>query len=446
MLAHPIVLEFIKAYDIVVNFKNLVTKSLPNNTDSEETLLTSLYEKLSKLDSLSFDNDSLVTPQIVNMTTSIDQTLHEIQFVFTTLVDEYISSKYDSLEKEQQLIHLRQQLRPSRSGSMIQMKKQADHEQEQRIQLKVLEQQQNGIKESEMLIKEKEQALSHKEKEITNLEIKLRQKEKFLNEKLRQIEYEETKFMKEKSDFELKQTDAGSTKSNTPFTPAPSINTGFFYPVLSNVEEKPNIKSESLNTINSSRLNNTVATSEEVNHKLTHMKEIYEESERKHSKEIQFYQRQVVQLKQEVQSLKEIINQLRKELEHQFDNAGRRLSAASNKSASRYMDLVNQIDNLHKKEDKQSINLPYINQTNQTTKMEFETFYQQEEQQQQSLPRPSHQRQTEKLEALYSSEPSIMFTRLDAERNVKRLRRAITRGFLKDQVYEVCIYLEYFFW
>jgi len=34
-------------------------------------------------------------------------------------------------------------------------------------------------------------------------------------------------------------------------------------------------------------------------------------------------------------------------------------------------------------------------------------------------------------------ESSIMFTRLDAERNTKRLRRAITRGFLTDQVFEV---------
>ena len=33
--------------------------------------------------------------------------------------------------------------------------------------------------------------------------------------------------------------------------------------------------------------------------------------------------------------------------------------------------------------------------------------------------------------------PSIMFTRLDAERNEKRLRRALTRGFLNDITFEV---------
>ena len=33
--------------------------------------------------------------------------------------------------------------------------------------------------------------------------------------------------------------------------------------------------------------------------------------------------------------------------------------------------------------------------------------------------------------------PCIMFTRLDAERNIKRMKKAIARGFLNEQSYEV---------
>ena len=306
MLAHPIVIEFIKTYDIITNFKNLITKSLPDNTESGESFLPSLYEKLSQIRVVTFENESLVTPQIVNMTTNVDETLHEIHFVFTKLVDEFIASKFDLIEKDQQLMHLRQQLRPIRSGSLSNMKKAVDFENDQRIQIKVLEQQQNGIKESEMLIKEKEQMLNQKEKEISNLELKLKQKEKFIGEKMKQIEYEETRFIKDKSDFELKRMDTNKSAKQTPitpFTPAPSINQSF-YPNLSNLEEKsianinalnPETQNSNvlLNTINSSRLNNAAAANEEMNQKLNKMKDSYEELEKQFNKETHSYQKEI---------------------------------------------------------------------------------------------------------------------------------------------------------
>ncbi len=151
--------------------------------------------------------------------------------------------------------------------------------------------------------------LKEKEKEITQMEMKLKSKEKFLSEKLKQIEYEETKFIKEKSDFELKRIDLEKSAKQTPmpYTPAPSINTSFL-PNLSNLEEKSvsslnaatkqDLNSTvngniSLSTINSSRLNNTAAANEEMNQKYNRMKENYDELEKQFGRETQSYQKQI---------------------------------------------------------------------------------------------------------------------------------------------------------
>jgi len=109
------VTEYIKTYDIIANFKNLITKSLPNNTsESDESFLVHLYDKLNQMQMIDFDNEALVTPQIVDMTTSIDSTLNEIQIIFNRVIDEFITLRYDLIERDQQLSHLKQQLRPIR--------------------------------------------------------------------------------------------------------------------------------------------------------------------------------------------------------------------------------------------------------------------------------------------------------------------------------------------
>jgi hypothetical protein len=282
---------------------------LPNNlNDSNENFLLSLYEKIESINMIHFDEQAQVTPQIVNMTTIVDKTLDEIQITFSKLVEELINSRIDLLDKDTQLMALRQQLRPSRSGSLSQMKKYSplnesfDNEQ-QKLQLKILEQQQNGLKESELLIKEKESMLKEKEKEISNLENKLKQKEKYLSEKMKQLEYEETKFIKEKSDYEIKKIEMDNNLNKSPkqtpmpFTPAPSINPNFYHQT-SNLDEKSNkanaVRAEgSLNTINASRLNNSVAANEEMNIKLNKMKENYEELDKKYRKETESYQKQI---------------------------------------------------------------------------------------------------------------------------------------------------------
>jgi hypothetical protein len=145
-------------------------------------------------------------------------------------------------------------------------------------------------------------------------------------------------------------------------------------------------------------------------------------------------------MKKEITGLTELINNLKKELEYQYglahsgSSSGKRLTLTSTKS-SHYAELMTQIEGIKTSESRHSVNLPHINQAtskNQTNQTESQVP---EKEIQPSLKPIVYK--TEKIEALYSAEPSIMFTRLDAERNTKRLRRAITRGYLTDQIYEV---------
>lgn len=140
-------------------------------------------------------------------------------------------------------------------------------------------------------------------------------------------------------------------------------------------------------------------------------------------------------MKQEINGLTELINNLKKELEYQFglahsgSSSGKRLTLTSTKS-SHYAELMTQIEGIKTSESRHSVNLPHINQATNHNEPQIS------EKESQPILKPLVYK-TDKIEALYSAEPSIMFTRLDAERNTKRLRRAITRGFLTDKVYEV---------
>ena len=146
-------------------------------------------------------------------------------------------------------------------------------------------------------------------------------------------------------------------------------------------------------------------------------------------------------MKQEINGLTELISNLKKELEYQYglahsgSSSGKRLTLTSTKS-SHYAELMTQIDGIRASESRHSVNLPHINQANSTSKNQINHHESQKEKEMQPSLKPIVYK-TDKIEALYSAEPSIMFTRLDAERNTKRLRRAITRGYLTDQVYEV---------
>ena len=114
-------LEYIKTYDIINNFKNLIVKSIPTSTsyETKESLFGKFNEKLNQLKMMEFNNESTVTPQIVKMTTHVDQTLNEIQIVFTEIIDELVASKFSLFEREQQLFQLKQSRPPT--GNMQKM-------------------------------------------------------------------------------------------------------------------------------------------------------------------------------------------------------------------------------------------------------------------------------------------------------------------------------------
>ena len=93
---HPIILEYIKTYDIVLNFKGLIEKSLPDSY------------KIKEIKTIEFNKEQSVLPQIVQMTTIVDNALNEIKLVFDQITDELVASKYDLLEKEHQILKLQQ--------------------------------------------------------------------------------------------------------------------------------------------------------------------------------------------------------------------------------------------------------------------------------------------------------------------------------------------------
>ena len=98
----------------MTNFKSLITKSIPSN---ERSILNNFGEKLKHLEMFEFNNESTVTPQIVKMTTNVDKTLNEIQVIFTQLIDELITSKFDVYEKDNQINKIK-----SRPASAIRSK------------------------------------------------------------------------------------------------------------------------------------------------------------------------------------------------------------------------------------------------------------------------------------------------------------------------------------
>ena len=69
--------------------------------------------KIKEIKTIEFNKEQSVLPQIVQMTTIVDNALNEIKFVFDQITDELVASKYDLLEKEHQILKLQQNLIPS---------------------------------------------------------------------------------------------------------------------------------------------------------------------------------------------------------------------------------------------------------------------------------------------------------------------------------------------
>lgn len=99
-------MEYIKTYDSVVNFRNVLIKNLPQQDQrvSAAGFLSKYYEKLFGVQLVELDKEAKITPQVIEMTSSVESLLSEVAVVFSQIIDELVAAKFDTLEKEQQLI------------------------------------------------------------------------------------------------------------------------------------------------------------------------------------------------------------------------------------------------------------------------------------------------------------------------------------------------------
>lgn len=103
ILSHPIFLEYIKAYDIVASFKNLIEKNLPC-VENQSNNYKKFYNRLNELKTIEYEPDLTITSQIINMTSNIDKILNEISLIMSEIIDENLELKYELLEKDQKLV------------------------------------------------------------------------------------------------------------------------------------------------------------------------------------------------------------------------------------------------------------------------------------------------------------------------------------------------------
>ena len=171
----------------MVNFKNLITKSLPNkqNTDAS-SIFGKFFQRLTQIKLDEFNQDEKVTPQIINMTTSIDHMLNEILAVFSHLIDELVNANYSLVEKEHELSALRQ-LRPM-SGSLKDKFDNLDH----------------LFREKEEILAQKEEKINQMEHELGKKETELKSIEFMLSNQEEKLKEHERKLCENESDLAYK--------------------------------------------------------------------------------------------------------------------------------------------------------------------------------------------------------------------------------------------------
>lgn len=81
-------------------------KAIPNSVDfkAKEAL-----KKLNELEVIRFNKNEKVTPQVVKMTLSADIILSEIRLLIDQLVDDLVLTKYESFNKENELLNLQKE-------------------------------------------------------------------------------------------------------------------------------------------------------------------------------------------------------------------------------------------------------------------------------------------------------------------------------------------------
>jgi hypothetical protein len=211
-----VVIEFIKAYDVIVNFRDIILKNLPNNKNSE-ALLSQYSERLRKIEMHEFNSEDTVTPQIIQMTWCIDNCLNEIKIVFIQLVDDLVATKYEMLERENKMAQLVQS-RPSssrRSASRhANSSSNLNNEKFSNIEQQLLEianrenelgQREREAEEKLSLISQKELYINEKEKEVKQTELNVKHESQLIEQRLKEIKLHADNLSSEKKVLEMKK-------------------------------------------------------------------------------------------------------------------------------------------------------------------------------------------------------------------------------------------------
>lgn len=294
ILSHPIVIEYIKAYDIVSSFVGSLVKSIPKTNETVSIdILKDTLDKLNSINMFEFNEESTVTPQIIKMTSFIDNALNEIKVVFGRVVDGLVLTKYELVERDTRIQQLKQQSRPSTSvngrvksssGSIANNETAVAGAEKTSRQSSMSKQSQAFVedattsKRNEQL-DAKESDLAKKEKSLKTAEANLNQREKSFEEKLKSLRSMEESLNKQKETLmaERSQLEQQIQKVNSTTT------------ATQQVQETKAPTSDETNKKNDQQVDSKLV--DEMKSKLNKATENYSELEREHDlllKEIRF--------------------------------------------------------------------------------------------------------------------------------------------------------------
>jgi predicted nucleic acid-binding Zn-ribbon protein len=102
----PIIIEYIKTYDMVINMKNVISKAL--QTSKKENLIAHA-ELINSIKLIEFNSDKNLLPQLNQMTSTVDQVLTTVQNSFRKLISELVTSAFDLQERLKMETNVRKQ-------------------------------------------------------------------------------------------------------------------------------------------------------------------------------------------------------------------------------------------------------------------------------------------------------------------------------------------------
>lgn len=171
---------------------------LPENNE----FLGEMNKKLAEIKMIEFNQDSSVTPQIIQMTNCVDFALSEIKIIFTRVIDELVASQFDIFEKEQQINGFRQ-ARPASSATILtESRKLSEFDEQKFEELEMIEKEQQ---EHELTIQKREIELNEKAEHIKEFESNLLAQAQDLEVNAKKIKESESDLSKEKRELETKR-------------------------------------------------------------------------------------------------------------------------------------------------------------------------------------------------------------------------------------------------